>query len=160
MAKEMKLTTGEMIMLFRIRKGLTQKQLGDIVFKDLQTPNVKVKKIEKGQQKIDERDLEQIAEILEVPIEILQYGKIITALPGQIINLETRKEEGYRISKKIKQIFPEFPNYLQAFNSMAKIDAMDLLAKILQKMCKEILSATKAGGNDSEYPNTTVLPDE
>ena len=159
MAKEMKLTTGEMIMLFRIRKGLTQKQLGDIVFKDLQTPNVKVKKIEKGQQKIDEQDLEKIAEVLEVPMEILQYGKIITALPGQIINLETRKEVGYRISKKVKQIFPEFSTYLLAFNSMAKIGEIDLLKKILQKMCKEILSATKADGNNSEYPSPTILPE-
>lgn len=159
MAKEMKLTTGEMIMLFRLRKGLTQKQLGDIVFKGLQTPNVKVKKIEKGQQKIDEQDLEKIAEVLEVPVEILQYGKIITALPGQIINLETGKETGYRISKKVKQIFPEFSTYLQAFNSMAKIGEMDLLIKILQKMCKEILSATKAGVTNAEYQNPTILPE-
>jgi transcriptional regulator with XRE-family HTH domain len=160
MNKELKLTTGEMIMLFRIRRGLTQKQLGDIVFKDLQTPNVKVKKIEKGQQRIDEQELKKIAEVLEVPLEILQYGKIITALPGQTINLETRKEGGYRISKKVKQVFPEFPTYLQAVNSMAKIGEMDLLTKILQKMCKDFLSATKAGSINSEYPKPTILTDE
>jgi transcriptional regulator with XRE-family HTH domain len=142
MVQEIDLTTGELISFFRNRKGFTQAELGKIVFDDLQTPNVKIKKIEKNQQQPTEEDIKKIAEALGVTPEILKYGKITMPLIHDNTANAKEREGEYSITKKIKTVCPNFETYLQAINSMAKINDMDLMLRILKKMCTEILDTS------------------
>jgi transcriptional regulator with XRE-family HTH domain len=139
MPKELKLTVGELISIFRNRKGMTQAELGEIVFKDLQSPNVKVKKIEKDQQRPTNEDVIQIAKALDVEPEFIMQSKLYV-IPSE----KDRRREGYeyRISGKVKLACPNFSTYLQAINSMAKVDDIEIMMIILKKMCKEILSGS------------------
>jgi transcriptional regulator with XRE-family HTH domain len=137
MVQEVDLTTGELIGFFRNRKGLTQAELGKIVFDNLQTPNVKIKKIEKNQQKPTEEDIQKIAEALGVTPEILKYGKITMPLTLDSLGHTIVGEDEYRITKKIKTICPNFETYLQAINSMAEINDMELMLRIWKRMCTE-----------------------
>lgn len=58
-----KLTIGETIMILRNRAKLSQQELGCLAFKnELKTPNVKIKKIEKGQQPPTKDDIKKITD--------------------------------------------------------------------------------------------------
>jgi hypothetical protein len=154
MEHEIKLTTGELIMFFRNRKEMTQEALGRILFGDLKTPNVKIKKIEKGQQQLDKEDIEKTADVLGVTPEILQYGKIIVPQTDDAVAaVQKERESDYRITKKINDVCPNFSTYLKAINSMAEIDDMDLVLRILKKMCTEILSAADRIPNKNAKSN-------
>ncbi len=155
MANELKLTVGELISIFRNRKGLTQAELGEMVFTDLQTPNVKVKKIEKDQQRPTNEEVRKIAKALDVEPEFIMQSKLCV-IPSE----KDRKREGYeyRISGKVKLACPNFSTYLQAINSMAKVDDIEVMMIILKKMCKEILSGSstnkKINHNNTNRDNT------
>ena len=135
---KIKLTIGELISIYRTRKGLTQKDLGKIVFGDLKTPNVKVKKIEKGQQTPKSEELEKIADALDQPLEVF-FPREIDYSPDENKN----KEEGYYINKKIDRLCPQFPKYIEAINSLAEVDGMEIIANIMEKMCSEFVSKKK-----------------
>jgi hypothetical protein len=154
MEHEIKLTTGELIMFFRNRKEMTQEALGRILFGDLKTPNVKIKKIEKGQQKLDKEDIEKTADVLGVTPEILQHGKIVAPQINNAADaVRKEKESDYRITKKINDVYPNFSTYLKAINSMAEVDDMDLMLMILKKMCTEILSSADSIQNKNAKSN-------
>jgi hypothetical protein len=77
--------------------------------------------------------------------EILQYGKIIAPQTNAAAAAAKKeKESEYRITRKIETACPNFSTYLQAINSMAQVDEMDLMLRILKKMCTEILSAANS----------------
>jgi transcriptional regulator with XRE-family HTH domain len=154
MGHEIKLTTGELIMFFRNRKEMTQEALGRLLFGDLKTPNVKIKKIEKGQQQLDKEDIERTAEVLGVTPEILQYGKIIAPQINDAADAARKeKESDYRITKKIDSVCPNLSTYLKAINSMAEVDDMDLMLRILKKMCAEILSTVDSTQHKNDKAN-------
>ncbi len=154
MGHEIKLTTGELIMFFRNRKEMTQEALGRLLFGDLKTPNVKIKKIEKGQQKLEEEDIERTAEVLGVAPEILQNGKIVAPQKNDVADAARKeKESDYRITKKIGSVCPNLSTYLKAINSMAEVDEMDLMLRILKKMCAEILSTVDSTQNKNDKSN-------
>jgi transcriptional regulator with XRE-family HTH domain len=154
MEHEIKLTTGELIMFFRNRKEMTQEALGRILFGDLKTPNVKIKKIEKGQQQLDKEDIEKTADVLGVTPEILQFGKIVVPQINHAADAAKKeKESDYRITKKIDSVCPNLSTYLKAINSMAEVDDMDLMLRILKKMCAEILSTADSTQNKNDKSN-------
>jgi hypothetical protein len=152
------LTTGELIMFFRSRKAMTQEALGRILFGDLKTPNVKIKKIEKGQQQLDKEDIGKTADVLGVTPEILQYGKItVPQTSDTATDAKNKKERDYRITKKINDVCPNFSTYLKAINSMAEVNDLDLMLLILKKMCTEILAtANNRIQNKNDKPNRTL----
>jgi len=86
--------------------------------------------------------------------EILQYGKIIAPQTNDAATAAKKeKESDYRISRKIEAVCPNFSTYLQAINSMAKVDEMDLMLRILKKMCAEILSTVDSTQNKNDKSN-------
>jgi transcriptional regulator with XRE-family HTH domain len=151
MAKEMKLTIGELVSIFRNRKGLTQAQLGVIVFDDLVTPNVKVKKFEKDQQTPTKEDINRIAAALEIDPAFFTRS-VLSVIPTK----EERETEGYElgISNKVQAACPNLPTYLQAINSMAKVDDYEVMMVILRKMCREIIAGECIDGHCGEQNNS------
>ncbi|QRQ61453.1 helix-turn-helix domain-containing protein [Sphingobacterium multivorum] len=64
-------SANQLIKLARKRKGLTQQELADQAGVSLRT----VQRIEKGTEEISGFSLKQISQILEIPLEQLNYAK-------------------------------------------------------------------------------------
>jgi hypothetical protein len=86
--------------------------------------------------------------------EILQHGKIVAPQINDAADAARKeKESDYRITKKIDSVCPNLSTYLKAINSMAEVDDMDLMLRILKKMCAEILSTADSTQNKNDKSN-------
>jgi transcriptional regulator with XRE-family HTH domain len=138
LTKTIELTPGELLAIFRNRKGFTQNELGQLAFADLLTPNVKIKKFEKNQQRLSRRDMDKVANVLGIESEWLRYGKL--TMTEDMEDDLSEKEATYQITKKMDSMCPNFSEYIKAINAMAAVDKMDVAVLIFQEMCAEFLS--------------------
>lgn len=124
----MKMTIGELIMVYRKRKDLSQMALGQIVFKEIKSPNVKIKKIELGQQSPTEKELVDIAHALGVTIDDLRGH-----------SFEKTELEGFFIHKNIVKMYSEkMDYYMKMLSEASKIPDKALCDMILSNIAEYI----------------------
>ncbi|MDX9789041.1 MAG: helix-turn-helix transcriptional regulator [Desulfobacterales bacterium] len=118
------LETGELIAILRNRAGLTQQQLGESVFGDaVANPNVKVKKIEKGQQAPTPDELKKMASIFKVKVNELT---------------PTETDATFILDNNLFEMFPEIRAYLQMLNEAAKANEKAIAASIITRIAEII----------------------
>ena len=117
----MQLTKPEIIQIMRKRAGLNQAQLGSRAFEtSLDSGRTKIKNLELGIQRPTEDDLERIAESLDAPIELF--------LADSDTDENTpKKANGFLISQKIIDMFPDLGEYLEMIDKAARMDDTDLI---------------------------------
>ena len=127
----MNLTTGELIKIYRCRKGLKHVDLGKICFSNLQAPHVKVRKLEAGIQNPSKEDLEVIADALDVTVKQLLPQDVDA---GVSININ----EGLAIDEKAVKLFPKLKEFVQVINSVAKLGDPDIVALTVKRMLEQL----------------------
>ena len=125
----MQLTQTEIIQILRKRAGLNQAELGSRAFNTtFDSGRTKIKNIELGKQRVTEKDLADIAECLNVPVEQLQPSS-----GSNNFNSEELKD-GIIISRKIIDMFPELREYLEMLEKAAIINDLDLIDYLSKKI--------------------------
>ena len=122
----MKLTQGELIAVFRWRKGWTQKQMGEELFPKLNAPHVKMRKLEAGIQKPTPKEVEAIALKLGV--------KVSDLTPKDNKSLEGENDAGFLVNKEALNKYPQLRHYLQMLNTAAKIEDADFSELTIRQM--------------------------
>ena len=127
----MRLTQSEIIQILRKRAGLNQAELGSRAFDTtIDSGRTKIKNIELGKQRVNDDDLKRIAECLDVPFEKLQTSpdnkKITTA----------QLKDGILISQKVVDMFPDLREYLEMLENASRIDDLDLIVYLSQKIAE------------------------
>ena len=125
----MQLTQSEIIQILRKRAGFNQAELGSRAFETtLDSGRTKIKNIELGKQRPSDDDLKRIAQCLDVPLEQLQA-------PLQIQkSASARIEDGYVLSNKVVDMFPDLAEYLEMFENASRIDDFELLEYLSKKI--------------------------
>ena len=140
----MRLTQSEIIQILRKRAGLNQAELGSRAFKTtLDSGRTKIKNIELGKQRISDDDLKRIAEGLDVPLEKLQTP------PENQKPTETLLKNGIQISQKVVDMFPDLREYLEMLENASRIDDLDLIAYLSQKIADIWRYGAKSGTQSS-----------
>ena len=147
----MQLTQSEMIQILRKRAGLNQAELGSRAFKTtMDSGRTKIKNIELGKQRVTDEDLRSIAQCLDVPVQQLQPSpdnyKINTA----------RFKDGFLLSKKVVDMFPELHEYLEMLEKASVIDDVDLIAYLSQKIAGIWQAGPKLATPSSKKTITTT----
>ena len=115
----MKLKQGELIALYRSRKGWTQKMLGEKLFPELSAPHVKMRKIEAGIQKPTDQELEDISAELGIYFDEID---------------DNPDNEDFIVSREALEYFPKLKHYLESINLAAKIKDPELIKFTFKKM--------------------------
>lgn len=118
----MRLSIGEKLMVLRIRKGLSAKKLGEMVFEGLDHPNVKIHKIEAGTQKPKRKDLKTILECLDADENVIKGTKEVS------------------INNKVIEAVPEFKPYVEIINQAAQIDDYELIRSTMKSFAQKLMS--------------------
>lgn len=125
----MRLTQSEIIQILRKRAGLNQAELGSRAFKiNPDSGRTKIKNIELGKQRVSDDDLQRIAQCLDVPLEQLQPG------PQNQKITSAKLKNGTLISQKVVDMFPDLREYLEMLENASRIDDLDLIAYLSQKI--------------------------
>jgi len=131
----MQLTQSEIIQILRKRAGLNQAELGSRAFNTtIDSGRTKIKNIELGKQRVNDDDLERIAQCLDVPPKQLQpspKNKKITSM---------QFKDGTVISQKIIDMFPDLGEYVEMIEKASMIDDLELI-EYLSKKLADILRA-------------------
>ena len=125
----MQLTQTEIIQILRKRAGLNQAELGSRAFNTtFDSGRTKIKNIELGKQRVTEKDLADIAEGLNVPVEQLQPSS------GSNNSASEEWKDGMIISRKVIDMFPELREYLEMLEKAAIINDLELIDYLSQKI--------------------------
>ena len=125
----MQLTQTEIIQILRKRAGLNQAELGSKAFDtNPDSGRTKIKNIELGKQRPTDKDLKRIALCLDVPLE--------TLLPSPVSKMANTSilADQVVISPKILNKFPDLVEYLEMLENAFRIDDMELIEYISQKI--------------------------
>ena len=125
----MRLTQAELIQIFRRRANMTQAELGSIAFE--MTPNsgrTKIKNIELGRQLATDSDLQQIAQCLDVSVEMLQPESDTEKA------LSHQTEGGVLVSEKIVDMYANLRKYLELFNEAGSLNDYELIEHLARKI--------------------------
>lgn len=114
----MNLKQGELIALYRTRRGWTQKMLGEKLFPGLSAPHVKMRKIEAGLQKPTPEELKAIGVELGIDFE----------------NVEAPDNGDFIVTREALDYFPKLREYLETINLAARISDPDLIKYTFKKM--------------------------
>ena len=125
----MRLTQNEIIQILRKRAGLNQAELGSRAFNTtVDSGRTKIKNIELGKQRVSADDLKRIAQCLDVPLVQLQpspENKKITS---------TQFKNGFLISQKVIDLFPDLGEYLEMLEKASMIDDLDLIEYLSKRI--------------------------
>jgi transcriptional regulator with XRE-family HTH domain len=134
----MQLSVGEKIMIFRHRKGLKIGELGDIVFGDQVAPHHPIKRIESGVRTPTVENLNDIANALDIDVNILLTDSDVNGIQFQ---------DNMSLNSKFEELFPKLPKYIALLNSSIMIDE-NLVVNIFQEMAKYITERKKDQSNN------------
>ena len=147
----MQLTQSEMIQILRKRAGLNQAELGSRAFKTtMDSGRTKIKNIELGKQRVTDDDLRRIAQCLDVPLQQLQPSP-----DTDTIDI-ARFKDGFLMSKKVVDMFPEMHEYLEMLEKASVIEDVDLIEYLSQKIAGIWQEGPKLGASSSKKTITTT----
>ncbi len=147
----MQLTQSEMIQILRKRAGLNQAELGSRAFDtSMDSGRTKIKNIELGKQRVTDDDLKRIAQCLDVPLQQLQPS------PDTDTINTARFKDGFLISKKVVDMFPELHEYLEMIEKASVIEDMELIEYLSQKIAGIWQAGPKLAAPSSKKTLTTT----
>ena len=147
----MRLTQNEIIQILRKRAGLNQAELGSRAFNTtVDSGRTKIKNIELGKQRVSADDLKRIAQCLDVPLVQLQpspENKKITS---------TQFKNGFLISQKVIDLFPDLGEYLEMLEKASMIDDLDLIEYLSKRIADIWRDGPKLGAQSPKKIVTTT----
>jgi len=147
----MRLTQNEIIQILRKRAGLNQAELGSRAFNTtVDSGRTKIKNIELGKQRVSADDLKRIAQCLDVPLVQLQpspENKKITS---------TQFKNGFLISQKVIDLFPDLGEYLEMLEKASMIDDLDLIEYLSKRIADIWRDGPRLGAQSPKRITTTT----
>ena len=147
----MRLTQPEIIQILRKRAGLNQAELGSRAFNTtFDSGRTKIKNIELGIQKPTDEDLGRMAECLDVPVEQLQLQ------PEGEYPSSGGAKNGIIISQKIIDLFPDLSEYLIMLEKAARIDDVDLIEYLSERISAILKEGPATGSTSSNQKHAST----
>ena len=147
----MRLTQNEIIQILRKRAGLNQAELGSRAFNTtVDSGRTKIKNIELGKQRVSADDLKRIAQCLDVPLVQLQpspENKKITS---------TQFKNGFLISQKVIDLFPDLGEYLEMLEKASMINDLDLIEYLSKRIADIWRDGPRLGAQSPKRITTTT----
>jgi len=147
----MQLTQSEIIQILRKRAGLNQAELGSRAFNTtIDSGRTKIKNIELGKQRVNDDDLERIAQCLDVPPKQLQpspKNKKITSM---------QFKDGIVISQKVVDMFPDLGEYLEMIEKASMINDLELIEYLSKKLADILRAGPKLVAQSPKKITTTT----
>jgi transcriptional regulator with XRE-family HTH domain len=125
----MEITLGQCLLLHRIKKGLTHKELGSRVFPELNAPHQKIKKIESGVYQPKPDELKAIAKALNVSLSEI---KSFSTTPIQ--------DDRCYIDEKLFEFFPGLKGDVNIINQAAHMNREENALTIIEVVLKNCLT--------------------
>jgi transcriptional regulator with XRE-family HTH domain len=123
----MKLTQPEIIQMLRRRMGMNQGTFGSKAFNtSFESGRTKIKNIELGKQRPTQKDLNNMATLLNIPVQELD--------PVQQSPKGGQKSEGILITPKTLKLFPGLDSYLEMLNKAIYLNDRELVDHLSEKI--------------------------
>ena len=124
----MQLTKPEIIQILRKRAGLNQAELGSRAFEtNMDSGRTKIKNLELGIQRPTDDDLKRIADSLNAPFEIF-------LTESNYDEDSPKRPNGFLISQKIIDMFPDLEEYLEMLDKAARMDDTELIDYLAERI--------------------------
>jgi len=121
-------TIGENLRYYRKLRGFSQTDLGNLAFPNFKAPYARINKFESGIQPPSPRDIQCLAEILEITPKDLtnEQDQIITEMPKQ-----------YTVRKEVFTMLPKLRDYYDMINHAAKLNMKRILIETIKAMAED-----------------------
>jgi hypothetical protein len=81
-----------------------------------------------GKQHITDNDLERIADCLDIPLEQLLSSAVNKTMES------SRNQDGFLISQKVLDLFPDLGEYLEMLENASRIDDRELIEYLSKRI--------------------------